>query len=120
MILEFSDDQQLPAVLAAADPAVSGNTTHASSRRQAAENRIAEDFVAAVTDSASSAAAPDGADPLSPPPVPVPDSREQRWDAAARDADEQYRVLVGQEVYLRKSLEAALLKRQAAFVAGPP
>lgn len=114
LVLEFAGNQDFPAVLAADAPDPGSLQHPGSPAKQEAENRIAGDFVAAVTSGAS----PESASPDSAAATPVQGgvSEDQRWDAAVQEADDQFRALVGQEVYMRQSLAAALLKRQALKV----
>lgn len=108
VVLDFADSQQLPAVLAA-----SGLTAQGPSLQQAQEDRIAREFISAVT---APAADTDGTAGVTAPNSSYSSTEavsDADWEAAARQADEEFRVLVGQDVYQQKALEAALLKRQA-------
>lgn len=127
VILEFADHQQLPAVLVADPQTDAADPRLATAQAMAA--RIAQEFVSEVTapkpepspasdpatDSSSKSrnGSTDASDSATPPSHPAA-TPEQRWDDAAQVADEQYRLLVGQEVYQQKAIQAAILKSQSS------
>lgn len=114
VVLDFADNQQLPAVLAAPETEVNG---HRSSLQRIQENRIAGEFISAVTASAPAPTGHDGTVSAHTPDTSSPmagSGSNSGWDAAVHQADEAFRALVGQDVYQQKALEAAILKRQAA------
>lgn len=133
VVLEFAEHQQLPAVLVAdAASSAGAGTDPRQATTSAMAATIAREFVATVTaPSVPAATTPAPAETSAPSPTPTdsslgeapsgpdpatidPITPEQRWGSAANHADEQYRLLIGQDEYQRKSIQAAILKQQQA------
>jgi len=105
--LDFRQDATFPAILAAPS-----TTTAATGAKQAEmENQILKNFIAAVQAPGSTEVATDqnavsGVEPR---------LADEKWTAASQAADDQTRLLLGHDAFMRKSLEAAILKRQQSL-----
>jgi hypothetical protein len=102
--LEFRQDAAFPAILAAPS-----TTTAATGGKQAeVENQILKNFIAAVQPPESSKLVID----QEPESGGEQSLADENWTAASQAADDQTRLLLGHDAFIRKSLEAAILKRQ--------
>ena len=102
--LEFSAQAPLPAILAARAP----GAPLPGPAQSKAETRILENFIAAAQlpeplQSGENAEA----DPAG------QQDQDDRWEAAARIADEEVRLFLGHDTFMQQSLESAVLRLEA-------
>ncbi|MDB6135672.1 MAG: hypothetical protein JWM59_3915 [Verrucomicrobiales bacterium] len=100
--LDFSLGSRMPAILASHSATLPVPTAS----QETAERGILQDFTAAsaATEEMMSGKATD--EDLT--------AHDGRWEAAARAADDQYRIILGKAAYLQQSMEAAKLRLQLA------
>ncbi|RYD28290.1 MAG: hypothetical protein EOP86_23325 [Verrucomicrobiaceae bacterium] len=100
--LDFSLGSRMPAILASPSASLPAPTAS----QEKAEQEILQDFTTASAASEEMMTGNATDEDLT--------AHDERWEAAARAADEHYRIILGKAAYLQQSLEAAKLRLQQA------